>query len=100
MTPCSHLQMHQPFTLRVQRRLRAIGQMQLTQDVADVRAHRALADEQLIRDFFVGQTARYQREHLHFALGELLLGGGRLAGRFNSPTNLRAIVGCSDTSPA
>ena len=45
---------HEPGALGEERRLGAGAQVELSQDVADVRARRALADRQLERDLLVG----------------------------------------------
>ena len=48
------LQVGQPFPQRIQSRLRPVSQVQLLQDVADVSAHRPLADDQRVGDLLVG----------------------------------------------
>ena len=53
------VQAGQPFAQRIQRRLGAVRQVQLAQDIADVRADRSFADEQPLPDLLVRQPPRH-----------------------------------------
>ena len=93
------VQIHEPFPQRIQRGLRAVGQVQLAEDVADVGAHRPLADDEPVRDLRVGQTLRNQLQDDELAAGQRVLGGGRVEGRFNSLISFSAMLGCSEACP-
>jgi hypothetical protein len=58
-------------------RPRAGAQVELAQDVADVRTRRALADRQLERDLLVRTRLSHVHEDLAFAGGELIEARGR-----------------------
>src|SRR5579885_3770657 len=51
----------------VDRGLRAVGQMQLDEDVRYVGAHCRLTDGQLLRNLMIRAPARNQRQHVQFA---------------------------------
>lgn len=52
-------------------RLSTIGYLQLTEDSADVVAHRFGAERQLLRDRIIVQPFGHQAQHVAFALGQL-----------------------------
>ncbi len=51
--------------------VRRLRQLQLLEDLGDVRLDRALGDEDASRDGAVGQSFRDEREHLPFSLRRL-----------------------------
>src|SRR3954466_4894616 len=53
-----------------QRRLRAVGDVELAEDPREVRLHRLVADLQPARDELVREPLDEEREHLALALGE------------------------------
>jgi hypothetical protein len=56
----SRVQRDEPLAECIQRRLGAVGQVQLAQDIADVGAHRPFTDEQRLADLVVGQPLGHQ----------------------------------------
>ena len=57
--------------------LRAVAQVELEQQVRDVRLHRRLGEDQAVGDLAVGQALGDERQDLALALGELCPGAGR-----------------------
>src|SRR5215475_9836813 len=53
-------------------RLDAVAQIELLEDVRDVRLHGRVADVELLADLGVRQAPRDQAEHLELALGQLV----------------------------
>lgn len=53
----------------IRRRLGAIGHTELRENARDVVAHRALAEEERLRDFAVGLAFCNKLQHMHFLLG-------------------------------
>src|SRR5215467_2171614 len=66
----------------------AVGHADAPEHIADVGFHGGLADTQVSRDLLVGQSFRYQPEHLLFAGAELVSAAGGLVGGQQRPGDL------------
>ena len=61
------IQRRNAFTQGIERRLRAVGQMQLAQNIADVGAHGALTDHQQLGNLVIGETTGDLFEYVYFS---------------------------------
>src|SRR5437868_3826610 len=66
----SRVGVDQPLADGVERRLRAVGEPELAEDVADVGLDRLLGHAELEGDRLVGPAAGDEREHLALASGQ------------------------------
>src|SRR5436853_299127 len=80
-----------PVARRVQRRLRAVGDAELPEHVADVRLHRLFRDAELEGDALVREAARDQVEYLALACRQVLVavGGSLVAEPLHQPRGHR-----------
>src|SRR6185503_14279905 len=63
--------LEQPAVVDVERGLRAVGELELAEDVRDVRLHRALGDAELRADLLVRATGGDELQDLALARGEI-----------------------------
>src|SRR5260221_11455230 len=69
--PASHLASHQPLAPGKDGGLRAVGEMQLAEDVADMAFHRLFAEDEPLVDLGVAQPLGDQSLHFSIACTQL-----------------------------